>query len=109
MTTAEQIIAEHAVSRYRECGNVVCWCGARFPGVRSHAAHVVAALTNAGKTIAEAGPLYDMVAQLAALETWARARVEDWGDQTAQKVLNLISTETPRAAAARVAEGGDQP
>ncbi|NKS52544.1 hypothetical protein GS500_04605 [Rhodococcus hoagii] len=98
MSTAEQIIAEALVQWSLEPCCRTCAGGL--------AAHVVAALTNAGKTIAEAGPLYDMVAQLAALETWARTRVEDWGDQTAQKVLDLISTETPRAAAARVAEGG---
>lgn len=122
MSTAEQIIAEvvrehtpmHDNGPFGDdpwtgCASKDCadWPGGDDEAFAAHvAAHVVAALTNAGRTIVEAGPLHDMVAQLAALETWARTRVEDWGDQTAQKVLNLISTETPRAAAARVAEGG---
>lgn len=51
MSAAEQIIAEHrlVLDRYEDDS---CWCGQRMHR-SEHAAHVVAALTNAGKTIVE--------------------------------------------------------
>ncbi|NKS14644.1 hypothetical protein GS580_27675 [Rhodococcus hoagii] len=51
MSTAEQIIAEHRVKPYLT--RIQCRCGEMFASYEQHAAHVVAALTNAGKTIVE--------------------------------------------------------
>ncbi|MBM4482269.1 hypothetical protein GS443_02805 [Rhodococcus hoagii] len=114
MSTAEQIIAEHrwwyAFEGYDKCG-----CGAEVPR-GMHAAHVVAALTNAGKTIVD-------------LPEHADEALEEHGITAAQRRLLPITLDIDPAgvylkhfsakgardlaaallAAARVAEGGDQP
>ncbi|MBM4603151.1 hypothetical protein GS575_09405 [Rhodococcus hoagii] len=130
MTTAEQIIAEHRVS-YTFDGEGACTCGERV-SQPDHAAHVVAALTNAGKTIVEL-PEADEVEHCRAHEG-----DDEWVTTTWKSDLAYVSTFEPDAdggplihmrlapdgptdpkhlrdfaaallAAARVAEGGDQP
>ncbi|PTR30619.1 hypothetical protein C8K36_102472 [Rhodococcus sp. OK519] len=64
MSTAEQIIAEHQLrvvhlneaARYPECTGCD-WVGGLL---KDHAAHVVAALTNAGYLIVEADRLFEL-------------------------------------------------
>lgn len=121
MSTAEQIIAEHrwwyAFEGYDKCG-----CGAEVPR-GMHAAHVVAALTNAGKTIVEL-PEADETAPETEDEN-SRAiwnadggHVTVFGDGALEMGIPYrfnVEADEARAvaaallAAARVAEGGDQP
>lgn len=125
MSTAEQIIAEHRTSMYVANGVevFVCRCGKEFLPADSHAAHVVAALTNAGKTIVDLPEADETGA-----ETDDEHGYSEWntGCGTVITYTNGIieipaeyNFDAPpgsvRAfaaallAAARVAEGGDQP
>ncbi|ORL00984.1 hypothetical protein A6F56_01140 [Prescottella equi] len=113
MSTAEQIIAEHRVS-YTFDGEGSCTCGEKV-SQPDHAAHVVAALTNAGKAIVE---------QSAAVETLLDTRAglllahNAWHEGLSAGI-SACNAEGPWRkpespyfapwAAARVAEGGDQP
>ena len=118
MSTAEQIIAEHQVremwSRFDE---VVCDCGERFATRADHAAHVVAALTNAGKTIVDPNAL-DSAIWLYLGDECDNANEPNYEENNydAGFIAGLAhAQETIRAqlpgflAAARVAEGGGQP
>ncbi|MBM4512205.1 hypothetical protein GS445_01975 [Rhodococcus hoagii] len=122
MSTAEQIIAEHRWDERRG----ICECmfvpefgpGTRYERmtVQEWAAHVVAALTNAGKTIVELpeadGTWWDGV-------SWTgdgfEIALDSAGDLWVKTDNPWMSPERLRAlsvrglAAARVAEGGDQP
>ncbi|NKR61685.1 hypothetical protein GS474_23790 [Rhodococcus hoagii] len=116
MSTAEQIIAEHRWSALTDA----CKCGDPTISWGAHPAHVVAALTNAGKTIVERGLLNQATISLDA----AAQIVDNHASMLAQLVMDtpkdqeltdrLVelarnSAQNIRSAAARVAEGGDQP
>ncbi|NKU21717.1 hypothetical protein GS907_24465 [Rhodococcus hoagii] len=122
MSTAEQIIAEHPWSwELDDIGSdiVMCKCGEVFASPLQHAAHVVAELTNAGhieveysveRGVVEGGR--EVVAGI-----WSRAEAESMAQQWPQRLPNSNPVVVQRRvfygewepAAARVAEGGDQP
>ncbi|WP_139811684.1 hypothetical protein [Prescottella equi] len=125
MSTAEQIIAEHRFDDVSP-GLEFCTCGW---GGESHAAHVVAALTNAGKTIvgdvreewshrnSNGGASFHPTRESAEAEqaAWERERREGGGYRRlgpsmppSDGIYRRTVTEW-EPAAARVAEGGDQP
>lgn len=128
MSTAEQIIAEHRWSALTDA----CKCGDPTITLGEHAAHVVAALTNAGHEIVKL-PEADEVEHCRAHEG-----DDEWVTTTWKSDLAYVSTFEPDAddgplihmrlalngptepkhlrefaaallAAARVADGGDQP
>ncbi|MBM4517486.1 hypothetical protein GS432_19455 [Rhodococcus hoagii] len=128
MSTAEQIIAEHRDGGYLD-GRRHCLCGwstidhEGIDPAAEHAAHVVAALTNAGKQIVELPE-----ADVTGAETDDEHGYSEWntGCGTVITYTNGIieipaeyNFDAPRdsvrqfaaalLAAARVAEGGDQP
>lgn len=110
MSTAEQIIAEHRWSALTDA----CKCGDPTITLGEHAAHVVAALTNAGKTIVE---------QSAAVEALLDTRAglllahNAWHEGLSAGI-SACNAEGPWRkpespyfapwAAARVAEGGER-
>ncbi|ORL93423.1 hypothetical protein A5N78_04615 [Prescottella equi] len=109
MSTAEQIIAEHTL----EWIGHQCVCGEQFTTGKTyrdgmgvlrqlHAAHVVAALTNAGHVVMNAGLLGDLGFVL-------ERAVVDGGDVTPSLERLVRFHGDAVRAAARVAEGGDQP
>ncbi|MDH6279507.1 hypothetical protein [Prescottella agglutinans] len=116
MSTAEQIIAEHRWDERR--GICECMFVPEFgPGTRyermtlkDHAAHVVAALTNAGKTIVDL-PEADEVVH--GIPYWSETDIEvhksvimrDGFPVTAER-LRIEAGDF--LAAARVAEGGER-
>ncbi|MBM4558233.1 hypothetical protein GS466_24925 [Rhodococcus hoagii] len=121
MTSAVQIIAEHRMVRSLRFNGYVCEgdCGWEIRDVMvvhteiirrardAHAAHVVAALTNAGKTIVESERL-ELDALAAELH-----RIEDASSglvHTKRFHLSFVAPaiRTFLTAAARVAEGGER-
>ncbi|WP_064059257.1 hypothetical protein [Prescottella equi] len=124
MSTAEQIIAPHLNFEYsidtEEFYCLAPGCTATFEDEADHAAHVVAALTNAGYALVGRDVIYQASS---ALEAGAVV-VNNHGKMLAQLVMDtpkdqeltdrLVelarnSAQNLRTAAARVAEGGDQP
>ncbi|NKS77978.1 hypothetical protein GS539_19335 [Rhodococcus hoagii] len=103
MSTAEQIIAEHRTTMYVANGVevFVCRCGKEFLPADSHAAHVVAALTNAGHMLLTPDDVERLGTVLVYTPIHDKTRVP-------LQVLGGRYDETVWAAA-RVAEGGDQP
>ena len=118
MSTAEQIIAEHQVremwSRFDE---VVCDCGERFATRADHAAHVVAALTNAGHALVELpegipdddGQVWFDEFDVRVDCTGTSRPYEVWVGGRSRSAAGLEHLAAEYLAAARVAEGGDQP
>lgn len=115
MSTAEQIIAEH-LPMY---GGDVPVCSCRK--AEWEPAHVVAALTNAGKTIVEL-PEYDRDFAFSGAEVWPdgyssvtiRTPIgfvagRSLNDLAQPEVMRTLALNLLALAAARVAEGGDQP
>lgn len=101
MSTAEQIIAEHAVRAWRADGRTWCWKCGEFPSRSAYAAHVVAALTNAGHLLLDP----DDVQRLRLVIGFT-----DSSDVTRVPMQALLQRlDELDVAAARVAEGGDQP
>lgn len=113
MSTAEQIIAEALVQWSLEPCCRTCAGGL--------AAHVVAALTNAGKTIVEL-PEYDRDFAFSGAEVWPdgyssvtiRTPIgfvagRSLNDLAQPEVMRTLALNLLALAAARVAEGGDQP
>ncbi|NKR75819.1 hypothetical protein GS492_25080 [Rhodococcus hoagii] len=125
MSTAEQIIAEHRTSMYVANGVevFVCRCGKEFLPADEHAAHVVAALTNAGKTIVELPEADETVPETEDENSrviWNAdgGHVTVFGDGALEMGIPYrfnVEADEARAvaaallAAARVAEGGGQP
>ncbi|MGF7125038.1 hypothetical protein [Rhodococcus sp. BE178] len=118
MSTAEQIIAEHRVTSYRPNSTSRCLCGWVGP-VTAHAAHVVAALTNAGKQIVDQDKLDSAAASLDAGATIVGNHALMLADlvmdtpkdqELTDRLVELAhkSAQNLRAAAARVAEGGER-
>ncbi|OQQ23342.1 hypothetical protein A6411_23825 [Prescottella equi] len=107
MSTAEQIIAEHRWSALTDA----CACGDPTITWGAHPVHVVAALTNAGKTIVEL-PEADSIDHLAQPRfgsvTAGDGVVSDDEGYEYDPVEARIRAAA-LLAAARVAEGGDQP
>ncbi|NKS12558.1 hypothetical protein GS580_16600 [Rhodococcus hoagii] len=122
MTTAEQIIAEHPWSwELDDIGSdiVMCKCGEVFASPLQHAAHVVAALTNAGKAIVdlpEADAEDDDGGPRDLRWDIGPSSVFSWtaGSVSIEGALADIAPEAARRfgaallAAARVAEGGER-
>lgn len=113
MTTAEQIIAEHRTSMYVANGVevFVCRCGKEFLPADGHAAHVVAALTKAGHEIVK---LPDPDEVVDGRPFWSETDIEVhksviMRDQFPVTAERLRIEAGDFLAAARVAEGGDQP
>lgn len=119
MSTAEQIIAEHRDAGYLD-GRRHCLCGwstidhEGIDPAAEHAAHVVAALTNAGKTIVDPNAL-DSAIWLYLGDECDNANEPNYEENNydAGFIAGLAhAQETIRAqlpgflAAARVAEGG---
>ncbi|MBM4498196.1 hypothetical protein GS982_02330 [Rhodococcus hoagii] len=121
MSTAEQIIAEHRVS-YTFDGEGSCTCGEKV-SQPDHAAHVVAALTKAGKAIVELPEADETVPETEdenSRAIWSAdgGHVTVFGDGALEMGIPYrfnVEADEARAvaaallAAARVAEGGDQP
>ncbi|MBM4686235.1 hypothetical protein GS532_21105 [Rhodococcus hoagii] len=122
MSTAEQIIAEHRDAGYLD-GRRHCLCGwstidhEGIDPAAEHAAHVVAALTNAGKTIVDPNAL-DSAIWLYLGDECDNANEPNYEENNydAGFIAGLAhAQETIRAqlpgflAAARVAERSDQP
>ncbi|MBM4570338.1 hypothetical protein GS905_11760 [Rhodococcus hoagii] len=113
MSTAEQIIAEALVQWSLE----PC-CGTCAGGL---AAHVVAALTNAGKTIVElpeVAPGDITIGVVSALHDYGVIDIETSPDFVrifestgwySAEAMTFLGSALIAVAAARVAEGGDQP
>ncbi|NKT69473.1 hypothetical protein GS860_16075 [Rhodococcus hoagii] len=127
MSTAEQIIAEvvhehtpmHDNGPFGDdpwtgCSGRDCadWPGGDDEAFGAHvAAHVVAALTNAGHVIYPEQYVGELRRIEADIEEWANYRVQDFGCKNAKDVLAIINREGEWAdgsAAARVAEGGER-
>ncbi|MBM4592363.1 hypothetical protein GS934_10625 [Rhodococcus hoagii] len=128
MSTAEQIIAEHRLDDF----DGTCFCGEwsyedepydpADPELASmHSAHVVAALTNAGKTIVEL-PEYDRDFAFSGAEVWPdgyssvtiRTPIgfvagKSLNDLAQPEVMRTLALNLLALAAAREAEGGGQP
>ncbi|AEV51920.1 hypothetical protein [Prescottella equi] len=110
MSTAEQIIAEHRWSALTDA----CKCGDPTITLGEHAAHVVAALTNAGKAIVELPEAEDYggdpqwTLPCGTVSVDSRQVVSFEGDDIcdANEAPDLAAA---LLAAARVAEGGEQP
>ncbi|ASN72012.1 hypothetical protein 7S2_19 [uncultured Caudovirales phage] len=114
MSTAEQIIAEHAVRAWRADGRTWCWKCGEFPSRGAHAAHVVAALTNAGKAIVELPEHPDEALEEHGITASRRSLLPITLDiDPAGVYLKHFSAKGARTlaaallAAARVAEGGE--
>lgn len=122
MSTAEQIIAEHRVS-YTFDGEGSCTCGEKV-SQPDHAAHVVAALTNAGYALVKDARIEYLLCGHPGwpdpLHVWPPT------EENALRVWNeyVVPDKHPKAilvrrygpggrevirTAARAAEGGDQP
>ncbi|MBP0080136.1 hypothetical protein B0F70_24340 [Rhodococcus hoagii] len=126
MSTVEQIIAEHAL----EWIGHQCTCGEQFTtgktyrdGMgdlkRLHAAHVVAALTNAGKTIVDRAGIYVEYGIERDMPSGDTRVVAAYDRSTAERVMAERPYDTRlvqrhghigewEPAAARVAEGGER-
>lgn len=119
MSTAEQILDDHQFW-YSFEGYDKCRCGREVPR-GTHSAHVVAALTNAGKTIvdlleADEGVCIDITAHdenvlTEVYEAMRAAGIDDVRcvDAVNQILNRRILFRRPGPAAARVEEGGDRP
>ncbi|MBM4640689.1 hypothetical protein GS448_24500 [Rhodococcus hoagii] len=122
MSTAEQIIAEHRDAGYLD-GRRHCLCGwstIDHDGIdpaAEHAAHVVAALTSAGKAIVDPNAL-DSAIWLYLGDECDNANEPNYEEDNydagfiagLERAQVTIRTQLPALlAAARVAEGGDQP
>lgn len=111
MSTAEQIIAEHRVS-YTFDGEGSCTCGEKV-SQPDHAAHVVAALTNAGHIEMEYSVERELIdgSREVVNRTWTRAEVEAMalrGTDGVVAVQRWVVYGEWEPAAARVAEGGER-
>lgn len=129
MSTAEQIIVDHMPVVVNAGGKYVFACGAccrTYPDREAFAAHVVAALTNAGKTIVDL-PEADETGNY--MPGYGRTRICIEGDSIASGratdgfmasytshsvehldayVGALLAAKRDLLAAARVAEGGER-
>lgn len=110
MSTAEQIIAEHRIAVQHEDDRVWCTCGEVLASVGRHAAHVVAALTNAGKSewfVKRDGITYPNVFGSMDDAMWWASGFADGGDGCSFVRSLTIDLEcwNQSAAAARVAVG----
>ncbi|NKT41779.1 hypothetical protein GS676_02710 [Rhodococcus hoagii] len=122
MSTAEQIIAEHLAEYVDGVGMLVCLgCGETSTTDREHAAHVVAALTNAGKTIVElpeVAPDDITIGVVSALHDYGAIDIETSPDFVrifestgwySAEAMTFLGSALIAVAAARVAEGGERP
>ncbi|NKS97476.1 hypothetical protein GTA09_20315 [Rhodococcus hoagii] len=115
MSTAEQIIAQHLPEYVDGVGMLVCLgCGEASATDREHAAHVVAALTNAGKTIVELpegipdddGQVWFDEFDVRVDCTGTTRPYEVWVGGRSRSAAGLEHQAAEYLAAARVAEGG---
>ncbi|MDH6282902.1 hypothetical protein [Prescottella agglutinans] len=117
MSTAEQIIAEHRIKPYLT--RIQCRCGEVFASYEAHAAHVVAALTNAGKTIVDGAGIYVEYGIERDMPSGDTRVVAAYDRSTAERVMAERPHDTRlvqrrghigewEPAAARVAEGGER-
>ncbi len=112
MSTAEQIIAEHRWSALTDA----CKCGDPTISWGAHAAHVVAALTNAGHALVELpegipdddGQVWFDEFDVRVDCTGTSRPYEVWVGGRSRSAAGLEHLAAEYLAAARVAEGGER-